>query len=74
MLNMLDIVATLLNICLIIIIFVQIPQENVGLSSFTTKTNLLGSPSSAQRFLNILIGVGVLIYFEIAFQLNWFNS
>jgi len=71
---MLDIVATLLNICLIIIIFVQIPQENVGLSSFTTKTNLLGSPSSAQRFLNILIGVGVLIYFEIAFQLNWFNS
>jgi len=71
---MLNIVAILLSICLITIIFLQIPQENVGLSSFTTKNNLLGSPSSAQRSLNILIGVGVLIYFEIAFQLNWFNS
>ena len=73
---MLDIVETLLSIFLISIIFLKTPKENVGLSSFTTKNNLLGSPSSAQRSLNILIGVNVLIYFEIAFQLNlnWLNS
>ena len=71
---MLKIIRIVLSIFLIVIIFLQIPQENVGLASFTTKSNLLGSPSSAQRFLNILTGVGILIYFGIAFELNLFNS
>jgi hypothetical protein len=48
----------------------KIPQENVGLASFATKTDLLGSPSSAQRSLNILTGLGILIYFGIAIQLD----
>lgn len=71
---MLKIIKTFISIFLIVIIFLQIPQENVGLASFTTKSNLLGSPSSAQRFLNLLTGISILIYFGIAFQLNLFNS
>lgn len=55
---------------LIVIIFLRIPQENVGLASFATKSDLLGSPSSAQRSLNILTAFGILIYFGIAVQLN----
>jgi hypothetical protein len=50
------------------------PQENVGLASFATKSNLLGSPSSAQRSLNILTAFGILIYFGIAVQLNIINN
>ena len=64
----------LINILLILIILLRIPQENVGLASFATKSNLLGSPSSAQRFLNILTAVGILIYFGIAIQLNLLNT
>ncbi len=67
---MLKISATLISLFLIIIIFLRIPQENVGLASFATKSNILGSPSSAQRFLNILTGFGILFYFGIAIQLN----
>lgn len=55
---------------LITIIFLRIPQENVGLASFATKTDLLGSPSSAQRSLNILTAFGILIFFGIAIILN----
>ena len=66
---MLKLFGFLVSIFLIIIIFLKIPQENVGLASFATKTDLLGSPSSAQRSLNILTGIGILIYFAIAIKL-----
>jgi hypothetical protein len=46
------------------------PQENVGLASFATK--LIGSPSSAQRSLNILTTFFNLIIL-IAVQLNLIN-
>ena len=71
---MLKILAFLVNIFLIVIIFVKIPKENMGLASFATKSNLLGSPASAQRFLNIGTAVGILIYFVIALQLNLLNN
>jgi len=71
---MLKLFGFLISICLIIIIFLRIPQENVGLASFATKTDLLGSPSSAQRFLNIFTGFGILIYFAIAIKLNFINN
>jgi len=58
---------------LIGIIFLRISQENSGLASFATKSDLLGSPSSAQRFLNILTAFGILIYVVIAIQLNLAN-
>ena len=62
------------SLFLIIIIFLRIPQENVGLASFATKSELLGSPSSAQRFLNILTVVGIFIYIGIAVKLNLLNN
>lgn len=61
----------IISIFLIIIIFLRIPQENVGLASFATKSDLLGSPSSAQRSLNILTAFGILIYLGIAVGLNF---
>ena len=71
---MLKILGICISLFLIIIIFLRIPQENVGLASFATKSNLLGSPSSAQRFLNILTVVGIFIYLGIAFQINLLNN
>ena len=68
---MLKLIGFITSICLVILIFLRIPQESVGLSSFATKSNLFGSsPSSAERSLNILITFGILIYFGIAIQLN----
>jgi preprotein translocase subunit SecG len=71
---MLKLFGFLISIFLIVIIFLKIPQENVGLASFATKTDLLGSPSSAQRSLNIFTGVGILIYVAIAIQLNFLSN
>ena len=67
---MLKIIGFIVSILLIIIIFFRTPQENVGLSSFATKSDILGSPSSAERFLNILTSVGICIYFSIALAVN----
>lgn len=71
---MLKFIGTFISLFLLIIIFLRIPQENVGLASFTTKSNLLGSPQSAQRFLNILTGVGIVVYLAVAIQLNLINN
>jgi preprotein translocase subunit SecG len=70
---MLKLIGVIVSIFLIVIIFLRMPQENVGLVSFATKSNLLGSPSSAKRFLNILTALGILIYFGIAIQLNFLS-
>lgn len=64
----------IVSIFLIVIIFLRVPQENAGLASFATKSDLLGSPSSAQRSLNILTAFGISIYFGIAILLNLTNS
>ncbi len=64
----------IISIFLIVIIFLRVPQESAGLSSFATKSDLLGSPSSAQRSLNILTAFGISIYFGIAVLLNLTNS
>ena len=71
---MLKLFVFIVSIFLIIIIFLRIPQESVGLASFATKSNLLGSPRSAQRFLNILTGIGIIIYLGIAIKLNLLNN
>jgi preprotein translocase subunit SecG len=71
---MFKLIGAFISIFLIVIIFLRIPQENVGLASFATKSNLLGSPSSAQRFLNILTAIGILVYLGIAIQLNLLNN
>jgi protein translocase SecG subunit len=67
---MLKLIGFIVSILLIIIIFLRTPKENVGLSSFATKSNILGSPRSAERFLNILTAIGIFIYFSIALAVN----
>jgi len=71
---MIKLLGLILSIFLVIIIFLRIPQENVGLASFATKTDLLGSPSSAQRSLNILTALGIFIYFWVVIYLNFLNK
>ena len=58
------------SLFLIFVILIRIPQDSGGLSSFANTSNLLGSPGSAQRFLDILTVSGIVMYFLIAFQLN----
>ena len=60
----------IVSFVLIAVILLKIPQENVGLASFATKSDLLGSPSSAQRSLNIFTGVGIFLYLGTAVCLN----
>ena len=67
---MLNIIWILLSIFLILIIFFRAPQ-NGGLASFATKTNLLGSPSSAERTLNNLTIIAIILYLLIAIKLNF---
>ena len=67
---MLTILGILTSSLLIFIILVRIPRDSIGLSSFANTSDLLGSPGSAQRFLDILTVSGILVYFSIAFQLN----
>jgi len=62
---MIKLTSFFISIFLIAIIFLQIPKETVGLSSFA-----LGSSNSTQGFLKILTALCILIYFGIAFRLN----
>lgn len=71
---MLDLASGLIGIFLIVIIFLRMPKESVGLASFATKSNLLGSPSSAERFLNILTAFGILIYLVLAIEIDLVNT
>ena len=64
----------LISLFLILIIFLRVPKESVGLGSFATKSDLLGSPTSAERSLNILTAFGILIYIILAIQTNFLNS
>lgn len=59
-----------LSIFLITIIVLRIPKENEGLASFASKSTVLGSPSSAQKSLNILTAFGILLYFILAIAAN----
>nr|WAK84859.1 preprotein-translocase subunit g [Amicula sp. isolate GU52X-4 cfCalB7] len=67
---MLRIFGVFISILLITIILLRIPQENVGLAGFATKSEIFGSPRSARRSLNILTVIEILIFFGIAIQLN----
>ena len=69
---MLKMVWVMLSISLIGLIFLRTPQ-NQGLASFSTKSNLLGSPSSAEQFLNNLTIILMITYFSFAIFLNSLN-
>ena len=64
----------LISVFLIVIIFLRIPKESSGLGSFATKSDLLGSPTSAERSLNIFTAFGILIYMILAIQINFSNN
>ena len=69
---MLKIVWVIISVSLIGLIFLRTPQ-NQGLASFSTKSNLLGSPSSAEQFLNNLTIILMIGYFSFAVFLNFSN-
>ena len=69
---MLKIFWVILSIILIGLIFLRTPQ-NQGLASFSTKSNLLGSPSSAEQFLNNLTIILMIGYFSFGIFLNFLN-
>ena len=69
---MLKFIWLIVSIILIILIFLRTPQ-NQGLASFSTKSNLLGSPSSAEQFLNNLTIILMFFYFLFAIFLNLIN-
>ena len=55
---------------LVSIIFLRLPENNVGLNSFGTQNSFFGSPKAARQNLNVLTGLAILIYFGIAITLN----
>ena len=59
----------LLNIVLISIIFIRTPN-NGGLASLGTKTEILGSPNSAEKFLNQLTWGLIVGYLLLAVKFN----
>lgn len=70
--SMLKIIWIILSLVIVALIFVRTPQ-NQGLTSFSTKSSLLGSPSSAEQFLNKLTVILMIIYFLLAVFLNVLN-
>jgi protein translocase SecG subunit len=59
----------ILSIFLIFIIFSRVPK-NQGLTSFATKSDLLGSPNSTESFLNNLTIASIFGYYLLAVQSN----
>jgi len=59
----------LLSIFLIFIIFSRVPR-NQGLTSFATKSDLLGSPNSTEKFLNNFTLALIIGYYVIAVKFN----
>nr|YP_009497578.1 preprotein translocase SecG subunit [Astrosyne radiata]AWT40291.1 preprotein translocase SecG subunit [Astrosyne radiata] len=58
------------SLFLIFVIFLRMPQETVGLSSFANKSDLLGSPNESQVILNYITSIAVLIYYLLAITFN----
>jgi protein translocase SecG subunit len=69
---MLKFIWLVISTILIILIFLRTPQ-NQGLASFSTKSNFLGSPSSAEQFLNNLTIFLMAVYFLFAIFFNLRN-
>lgn len=59
-----------LCLILIILIFLRIPKEASGLTTVFKPNNFVSSPSKLETFLNIIIGLFVLIFFCIVIVLD----
>jgi protein translocase SecG subunit len=67
---MLKFIWLIYNILLTILILVRTPN-NSGLESFATKSNFLGSPNSAENFLNKFTWILIGSYFIFAIKFNF---
>ena len=67
---MLKIIWLILNLFLIVLILIRTPN-NAGLDSFATKSNLLGSPTSTENFLNNMTWFLIISYFVLAMRFNF---
>ena len=59
----------LISVALILLIVIRVPN-NAGLDNFASKTDLLGSPGSAERFLNNLTWLLIALYVILAIKFN----
>ena len=66
---MLKVFWIILSLFLIILITIRIPN-NGGLTNFTIKKSLLGSPNSAEKFLNNLTWLMIITYLFLAIIFN----
>jgi protein translocase SecG subunit len=66
---MLKILWLLLSLFLIILILIRIPNAG-GLNNFSINVNLIGSPNSAEKFLNQLTWFLILLYLGLAIKFN----
>jgi len=66
---LLKVIWLILSFFLVFIIYLRVPR-NQGLTSFTTKSDLLGSPNSTEKFLNNFTLISILSYYLIAVKLN----
>ena len=65
----LKVIWLLVSFFLIFIIYLRVPR-NQGLTSFATKSDLLGSPNSTEKFLNNFTLILIVSYYLIAVKLN----
>lgn len=62
----------IISLVLIILILTRTPK-NSGLESFATKSNLLGSPNSAEKILNQFTWFLIATYFTFGIAFNFSN-
>lgn len=62
----------IISLGLIILILTRTPK-NSGLESFATKSNLLGSPNSAEKILNQFTWFLIATYFALGITFNFSN-
>jgi len=67
---MLKLIWLILDLLLIISILIRIPN-NTGLQSILTKASFLGSPSSAEKFLDKITWLLICLYFFFAIKFNF---
>ena len=67
---MLKLIWLIISLVLIILILTRTPK-NSGLESFATKSNLLGSPTSTEKFLNNMTWFFIISYFILAMKFNF---
>ena len=69
---MLKFIWLIISLVLIILILTRTPK-NSGLESFATKSNLLGSPNSAEKSLNQFTWLLIAGYFILGVSFNVLN-